>query len=114
LRLIYTKKGESFSDYQINIMLNKKKKETAKMLTTKTEMKINNAIVIAIVQMYIKRGDFKSKNDVVVEYEGNEYYFDDNGFTSLPLFTDYLSQVIKIGESLLVSTNTLRRQQLLC
>lgn len=93
-------------------MLNKKK-ETAKMLTTKTEMKINNAIVIAIVQMYIKEGILKAK-DVVVEYEGNEYYFDDNGFTSLPLFTDYLSQVIKIGESLLVSTNTLRRQQLLC
>ncbi|GAB6499120.1 MULTISPECIES: hypothetical protein [Bacillus cereus group] len=112
MRLIYTKKGESFSDYQINIMLNKKK-ETAKMLTTKTEMKINNAIVIAIVQMYIKEGILKA-NDVVVEYEGNEYYFDDNGFTSLPLFTDYLSQVIKIGESLLVSTNTLRRQQLLC
>ncbi|MGG2934727.1 hypothetical protein ABEO66_11465 [Bacillus pacificus] len=112
MRLIYTKKGESFSDYQINIMLNKKK-ETAKMLTTKTEMKINNAIVIAIVQIYIKEGILKA-NDVVVEYEGNEYYFDDNGFTSLPLFTDYLSQVIKIGESLLVSTNTLRRQQLLC
>ncbi|WP_044784680.1 MULTISPECIES: hypothetical protein [Bacillus cereus group] len=112
MRLIYTKKGESFSDYQINIMLNKKK-ETAKMLTTKTEMKINNAIVIAIVQMYIKEGILKA-NDVVVEYEGNEYYFDDNGFTSLPLFTDYLSQVIKIGESLLVSTNTIRRQQLLC
>ncbi|EOQ19643.1 MULTISPECIES: hypothetical protein [Bacteria] len=112
MRLIYTKKGESFSDYQINIMLNKKK-ETAKMLTTKTEMKINNAIVIAIVQMYIKEGILKA-NDVVVEFEGNEYYFDDNGFTSLPLFTDYLSQVIKIGESLLVSTNTLRRQQLLC
>ncbi|HDR7765926.1 TPA: hypothetical protein QCY08_002913 [Bacillus paranthracis] len=112
MRLIYTKKGESFSDYQINIMLNKKK-ETAKMLTTKTEMKINNAIVIAIVQMYIKEGILKA-NDVVVEYEGNEYYFDDNGFTSLPLFTDYLSQVIKIGESLLVSTNPLRRQQLLC
>ncbi|ONG72105.1 hypothetical protein BKK44_09965 [Bacillus cereus] len=112
MRLIYTKKGESFSDYQINIMLNNKK-ETAKMLTSKTEIKVNNAIVIAIVQMYIKEGILKA-NDVVLEYEGNEYYFDDNGFTSLPLFTDYLSQVIKIGESLLVSTNTVRRQQLLC
>lgn len=113
VRVIFTSEGKAFSDFEIYFMM-AKKREAVEAFFSKEVVKISSAVVIGIIQVYIREGILQAK-DVVLEMNQNEFYFADNGETLTPIFSVYIDAILEINEQLTdISKERLEQTRIYC